>query len=501
MSPFSHSQSVRLEHLQRLVREGGGRGVLAPARQHLCADAAPDDLRDEIVRRRHGAGGRAQLVGLRVPALVVDRLGQHRAGGRQRAALAERPQRLVALAQVRLGEVGAAREQRRPRLVVGDRGLDAAELVADRVRLADQPPGGLGVPAHGVQRGERVEDHGDRHRAAAELIADRLAAADRLVGGHRPVRGGRRAPLQRLEQPAVVAGAPGVGRRVVPRLVGALDLALAPGDPAEQRPRAALAELVAVLREDLERPLGHLPGVGGPRPEVHPLPHDLSLDVRPGDQVGAPERLRALDRLVEHGPRLVEPPRLVQRAAELGEERDPRRVAGVAERGRALEQDRRRRSVAAHRRGAGGGGEPVRGRAAQLGRAARRARRGSGTPARGGGRRPRRRAARAAPARSRGARAGPRAAASAAPRRPHRGSARGRTGTRPRPRARSARRAAAPCARARAGGRRAPRARAPAGAPRPLRGGTCGPRRSRAPAPPARRGRGGRCVPPARCGG
>src|SRR5206468_5470903 len=78
--------------------------------------------------------------------------------------------------------------------------------------------------------------------------------------GRRAEDRGRRLPAEDLEQLAIVAGALRVPRGLVPGGVGVGDVPGQPGDRRAQAPRAALAALVVVARQRIERRIGDVRG-------------------------------------------------------------------------------------------------------------------------------------------------------------------------------------------------------------------------------------------------
>ena len=94
--------------------------------------------------------------------------------------------------------------------------------------------------------------------------------------------------------------------------------------------------------------VGHLPGRGG----IGLQPHELELDERPRP---LPRVVRAARRLLEHAGGVRDAAGLEQRGAERGQQ-----LAVAAQGGRALQQPRARRGVAAQQRGLGGRREPLR---------------------------------------------------------------------------------------------------------------------------------------------
>ena len=99
------------------------------------------------------------------------------------------------------GHLGLPGEHLHERLVMREsRGIHAAELLENRVPLANERSSVVELTPHGVEHRERVECLGDRNRAASNLLADVEAQLDRLVHGRRAENSCRSAPVQDLEQ-------------------------------------------------------------------------------------------------------------------------------------------------------------------------------------------------------------------------------------------------------------------------------------------------------------
>ena len=141
------------------------------------------------------------------------------------------------------------------------------------------------------------------------------ARRDRLLDRHRAERGGRGAPPEDLELLALVAGAGAVLRRLPPGGAGARVPALRPLDPGAQAPRPAEADVVV---EEPQRGVDDLARLREPGARVGEEAHELALDPRADLRARI---ARALDRLVQHAPGILEPPGIEQRDAERQQQR------------------------------------------------------------------------------------------------------------------------------------------------------------------------------------
>src|SRR5215210_1241813 len=183
-------QVGRLHEPHRFAAERLRLAQVTLAGADLRPHAAPQRLRRNVFASRDPLAHAAELLGLIVAMLGIDRLREHGGGRRQQRPLAHPLELVVAGAQPRLCLGGPAREHLHEGFVVRDGLLHPPQLVEDLVRLADESASGVEATRHRMEQPERVQRHRHGDRAAPDPLADPLAAADRLRDRGRPEDGG-----------------------------------------------------------------------------------------------------------------------------------------------------------------------------------------------------------------------------------------------------------------------------------------------------------------------
>ena len=251
---------------------------------------------------------------------------------------------LVGTAQSFLRDFGLPRQHLNERLVVGDPlRVDPADLLDDRVALADERSSGFELATHGTEHRKRVECLSHGHGAAPNLLPDLQAPFNRFVHRRRPDDGRRGTPVEDLEQLPCLARPSRVLCAAPPRLVRLRGL---PDDPrAErlQRPGPDLAEIVAAFLEHLESAVGdprHVVDGGSVRLQQHELLLDLGACLE--------ELVRGeFDCLGQDTIGVSQLSGFEQRSTKSGEEVKPGGILPGEQRGGALEQAGCRRRVSA----------------------------------------------------------------------------------------------------------------------------------------------------------
>ena len=221
------------------------------------ADASPQVLRLDVVRRGGVLAGDGQQHGLLGAALLEDCSSEEGGNSRERVPLIDLQQDVVVVAQLTLGRVRTTREQLDPAGVERNRRCHqpTAEVLEDLASPPVLPPRQLELAGHGVQVGQRAEDDAFRASVAADVGNDpartarspparasaRRGPRSRTTSGCASPRAGRR--------PGAHARPP-CGRPARPRRSG-----MPSRNPGEQAPGADETLVVARRLEYRDRRL------------------------------------------------------------------------------------------------------------------------------------------------------------------------------------------------------------------------------------------------------
>ena len=200
----------------------------------LRTRSPPDHLRHDVLGRGRTLAGRAELVGLAVALERVERPGEVCRGGREQRLLAHLLEPLVGGAHEVLGSREIPRQRLDEDLMERRRRVHPADVVEDRVSLADERACVVELSPHCVESSEGECRHADGDRVGAHLLEDRGARFDRRPHGSRSVERGGCPPGQDLEQRPFVTVGLGVGGGALPGLVCPCDTTLIPLDPGSQ---------------------------------------------------------------------------------------------------------------------------------------------------------------------------------------------------------------------------------------------------------------------------